>query len=146
MENLTNIKTNIFTGVCIFGSVVTGLLGGWDTALQTLLIFMVIDFFMGLIVAGVFHKSKKTETGTLQSMAGWKGILKKVVTLLMVLVATQLDMVMEVDYIRYGLILAFMLNELISITENAGLMGVPIPQILTDAIDVLRKQNSKEVS
>lgn len=143
MESLTNVKTSVFTAIGVIGSVIVGLLGGWDTALQTLLIFIVIDYIMGLIVAGVFHKSEKTETGALQSEAGWKGLCKKGVTLLMVLVAAQLDKVMSVDYIRYGIIIAFIVNELISITENAGLMGIPIPQILTNAIDILKKQKTE---
>ena len=144
MESLTNIKTSIFATIGVLGSIITGLLVVCDTALQTLLIFMVIDYILGLIVAGVFHKSNKTETGTLESLAGWKGICKKVVTLLMVLVGTQLDKITSADYVRYGIIIAFIVNELISITENAGLMGLPIPQLLINAIDILKKQKPTE--
>lgn len=143
MENITNVRTSILTVIGMVGSAIIGLLGGWDTALQTLVLFMGIDYLMGLVLAGVFHKSKKTETGTLESMAGWKGICKKGVTLLIVLVATQLDLLMDIDYVRYAVIIAFIANELLSIIENAGLMGIKIPQKLIDAIDILKKE--KEV-
>lgn len=140
MENLTSIKTSFFTVIGVIGSIITGLLGGWDTALQTLLIFMAIDYIMGIIVAGVFHKSEKTETGALQSNVGWRGICKKGVTLLFILIGAQLDKMMGLDSIRYGLIIAFSTNELVSIVENGGLMGIPIPSLLTNAIDILKKK------
>ena len=59
--------------------------------LQTLVIFMAIDYITGLVVAGVFHASPKTKTGALESKAGWKGLIRKGETLLIVLVACQLD-------------------------------------------------------
>lgn len=148
MESLTNIKTSIFTAIGILGSIIAGLLGGWDTALQTLLILMVVDYVMGLIVAGVFQKSGKTETGGLQSNAGWKGLCKKGVTLLFVLVAYRLDILVgdvsilgiEVT-VRIAVIIGYIVNELISIVENAGLMGFPVPAVIKKVIDVLAKQN-----
>ena len=77
------------------GGAIASLLGGWDTALQTLIIFMAIDYITGLIVAGVFHTSPKTKTGTLESRAGWKGLCRKGVSLLVVLVACRLDAVIR---------------------------------------------------
>ena len=145
MENLTNIKTYVLTILGIIGAFIANLLGGWDTALQTLVLFMAIDYIMGLIIAGVFHKSQKTETGRLESLTGWKGICKKGVTLLIVLVAAQLDSLMGIDYVRYAAIIAFVANELLSIIENAGLMGIKIPQKLIDAIDIL-KQKEKAIT
>ena len=118
-------------------------LGGWDTALQTLIIFMAIDYITGLIVAGVFHTSPKTKTGTLESRAGWKGLCRKGVSLLVVLVACRLDAVIGSNFIRDTVVIAFVCNETISIVENAGLMGVPIPAALTRAVDVL-KQRAEE--
>ena len=56
------------------GGAIAWALGGWDASLVTLITFMVIDFISGLVVAAVFHKSKHTESGSLQSMAGWKGL------------------------------------------------------------------------
>ena len=127
------------------GGVISTMLGGWDTGLQTLIIFMTIDYITGLIVAGVFHKSRKTDTGALESRAGWKGLCRKGVSLLIVLIGYRLDIMIGKPYIRDAVIIAFTLNELISIVENAGLMGIPMPAIITKAIDVLTKKAESEV-
>ena len=142
---MDNIKISAITVVGVVGAFVANLLGGWDQALLTLLLFMAIDYGMGLIIAGIFHKSEKTETGRLNSRAGWKGLCKKGVTLLIILVATQLDLLMGLDYIRYGTIIAYITIEVISIIENAGIIGIPIPKIITNAIDVLKKGEEKDV-
>lgn len=139
------MKSGICTAAGIVGSAIAALFGGWDEALVTLVIFMVIDYVSGLIVAGVFHASKKTESGTLESRAGWKGLCRKGVTLLFVLVAHRLDMAIDVDYIRNAVIIGFMANELISIVENAGLMGIPLPKVIQNAIDILTEKSEKEV-
>ena len=128
------------TYVGVIGGAIAGLFGGWDTALQTLVIFMAVDYITGLIVAGVFHTSPKTKTGTLESRAGWKGLCRKGVSLLVVLVACRLDAIIGSSFIRDTTVIAFVCNETISIIENAGLMGVPIPAALTKAVDVLRQR------
>ena len=61
-------------------------------------------------------------------------------TLLFVLIAYRLDLAIGVDYIRNSVIIGFMANELISIVENARLMGLPLPAVIGKAIDVLTKQ------
>lgn len=134
------MKEGICTGIGVVGSLIASAFGGWDAALITLMLFMAIDYTSGLLVAGVFHNSKKTETGTLESRAGWKGLCRKGMTLLFVLIAYRLDLAIGVDYIRNAVIIGFMANELISIVENAGLMGLPLPAVITKAIDVLTKQ------
>lgn len=134
------MKGYIMTIIGIVGSFIASLFGGWDAGLATLLIFMGIDYVSGLIVAGVFHKSNKTESGALESKAGWKGLCRKCMTLLFVLIAYRLDLAIGVDYIRNAVIIGFMANELISIVENAGLMGLPLPDAINKAIDVLTEQ------
>lgn len=134
------MKEGICTGIGVLGGLIAVAFGGWDEALVTLVTFMVIDYISGLIVAGVFHKSKKTETGTLESRAGWKGLCRKCVTLLFVLIAHRLDLAIGVNYIRNAVIIGFMANELISIVENAGLMGIPLPTVIQNAIDILTKK------
>ena len=134
------MKEGLCTGIGVVGGFIASLFGGWDAALITLLMFMVIDYISGLIVAGVFHNSNKTETGTLESKAGWKGLCRKCMTLLFVLIAYRLDLALGVAYIRDAVIIGFMANELISIVENAGLMGLPLPAVITKAIDVLTKR------
>lgn len=133
----------VFSVIGVVGSVIASWFGGWDSSLTTLLIFMGIDWLTGLIVAGVFKKSQKTETGALESRAGWKGLCRKGVTLLVVLVACRLDLTMGTTVIRDAVVIAFVSNETISIIENAGLMGIPIPPIITKAIDILRKKSEE---
>lgn len=117
------MKNGICTIVGVVGSFIASLFGGWDTALVTLMIFMAVDYITGLVVAGVFHKSPKTDGGTLESRAGWKGLCRKGMTLLVVLVACRLDLIMGSNFIRDATIIAFIANETISIIENAGLMA-----------------------
>ncbi len=125
------MKNGICTIVGVVGSFIASLFGGWDTALVTLMIFMAVDYITGLVVAGVFHKSPKTDGGTLESRAGWKGLCRKGMTLLVVLVACRLDLIMGSNFIRDATIIAFIANETISIIENAGLMGAPTVRPVT---------------
>lgn len=138
------MKNGICTAIGVVGSTIASFFGGFDAALITLLIFMGVDYATGLIVAGVFHKSEKTENGALESRAGWKGLCRKGVSLLVVLVACRLDMIMGSNFIRDATVIAFIANETISIIENAGLMGVPIPSVITKAIEVLKKKSERE--
>ena len=138
------LKMGICTSIGAVGSVIAALFGGWDAALQTLLIFMGIDFVMGLVLAGVFRKSGKSESGALESRAGWKGLCRKGVTLLFVLIGARLDIIIGTNYIRDAVCIGFIANELISIVENAGLMGVPLPGIIQRAIDILTDKAKRE--
>lgn len=140
------MKEGICTAVGVVGGFIASMFGGWDAAMITLVMFMTIDYVSGLIVAGVFHNSKKTESGTLESRAGWKGLCRKGMTLLFVLIAYRLDLAIGVNYIRDAVIIGFMANELISIVENAGLMGVPLPAVIQNAIDILTKQSAEKKS
>ncbi len=134
----------ICTMVGAVGSVISGMFGRCDEAIKTLLIFMAIDYISGLLVAGVFKTSNKTKSGTLQSAAGWRGLCKKGMTLLFVLIANRLDLILQTSYIRNSVVIAFMANELISIVENAGLMGVPIPRVMIRSIDVLKNREEEK--
>ena len=138
------MKYDFMVIIGIVGSFVASLFGGWDSALTTLLIFMGIDYITGLIVAGVFHNSNKSQTGALESRAGWKGLFRKGMTLLMVLIACRLDLVMGTNFVRDAVVIAYIVNECISIIENTGLMGLPIPAALTKAIDVLKQKSEKD--
>lgn len=125
----------------VFGSTIASFFCGWSAGLGTLLFFMVVDYLSGLVVAGVFKNSQKTDSGALESRAGWKGLCRKCMTFLYVLIAYRLDLMIGTNYIRDAVIIAFLVNELISITENAGLMGVPLPDVLNKAIDVLQSKS-----
>ena len=113
-------------------------------ALQTLIIFMTIDYVTGLMVAGIFNKSTKTKNGALESVAGWKGLCRKGVALLIVLIACRLDLLTGANLIRDAVVIAYCTNEAISIIENAGLMGVPIPTKLTKAIEALKSKEDDD--
>ena len=130
--------------VCVLagvgGSARAGLFGGWGAGLATLCIFMGVDYLTGLLCAGVFHRSKKSESGALESRACFKGLVRKGVVLLIVLVAHRLDLVIGMSYLRDAVCIAFTVSEAISIVENAGLMGVPIPPVLLKAIDALKDE------
>ena len=138
------MKQTICAVLGAVGSAVAALFGGWDAGLATLMIFMGLDYISGLILAGVFHKSSKTDTGTLESSTGWEGLCRKVMTLLFVLVAYRLDLVIDTNYIRDAVIIAFIANETISLVENAGLMGVPLPAVIIKAVDILQKKTERE--
>lgn len=135
------MKAGLCTAIGVLGSILVSAFGGWDAALKSLIIFMTVDYITGLMVAGVFHNSKKTATGTLESRAGFKGLCRKALILLFVLIAQRLDIMCEVDYIRNAVIIGFCANDLISIIENAGLMGVPLPEVIVKAVDVLQSKS-----
>lgn len=139
-------KTYIFlcSTLGIVGSFIAGFFGGWDAGMITLITFMCIDYISGIIVAGVFKKSNKSETGALSSKVGWLGLCKKVMTLLIVVVGYRLDLLIKTDYIRDAVVIGFAANELISIIENAGLMGLPLPHVLIEAIEVLKGEQNHE--
>lgn len=134
------MKTVVCTAIGAIGGFIASLFGGWSASLTTLLIFMGIDYISGLVVAGVFHASTKTETGALESRAGFKGLIKKLMTLLFVLIGYRLDLAVGTTYIKDAVCIAFMANELISIVENSGLMGLPVPSVISNAIDILKKK------
>lgn len=135
------MKNALCLGLGAVGAWIADLFGGFDAALVTLTLFMAADYITGLVVAGVFHRSPKTETGALESRAGLKGLLRKGGMLLVVLVACRLDLLLGSDFIRDAAVIAFAANETISIIENLALMGVPVPKVLTEAIEVLKKKS-----
>ena len=144
MVHLTDTKAVLMGGAAIAGGAISQAFGGWDSAMMTLLIFMAIDYLSGLIVAGVFHSSDKSETGTLNSAACWQGLLKKSMTLVIVLVAARLDIVLGTAFVRDAVVIAYIVNETISIIENAGLMGLPVPDAIMSAIEQLQGKNEQK--
>ena len=141
---MTKLKTLILTIAGTVGGLILQLFGGADAMLVTLLILIVTDYITGITVAAVFKKSTKTVTGGLSSKEGLKGIIKKVMMLVIVMIAVRIDIVLSTDYIRNAVVTAFIANEIISLTENAGLMGVPIPKIILNAIDILKRNADNE--
>lgn len=138
------MKDFISTMVGIGAGILSWLVGGFDTPVLALIICMGADYVTGLIVAGVFHTSPKTSGGGLDSRVGWKGLARKFVTLLIVVVANLADLILELGYIRDAVVAAFCANECISILENAALMGIRIPTALEAALEKLSEEGKHE--
>ena len=138
------MKQYLCTAVGVLGATAAWAFGGWGTALVALLICMGVDYVSGSLVALVFHKSTKTETGAYNSAYGIKGLCKKGLTLLFVLVAVQIDKMLGIDYVRDAVCIGFCTNEIISIIENLGLAGIPMPAIVTKALEQLQKKQDQE--
>lgn len=115
-------------------------LGGWDATLKVLVTMAIIDYLTGVIAAGL--------NGQLKSKIGFKGITKKVMLFLLVAAATQADVIMGTNSaIREATLFFFIGNELLSLLENAGRMGIPLPSALTNAVEILcgkQKQEEKK--
>lgn len=141
---MNDIKLAVLSAFGVIGGTIASLLGGWSEDLATLLIVMGIDIVMGFLISAVWKKSTKSITGTLSSLSMWKGLCRKGVTLLIVLVAHRLDLSLGTNYIRTAVIIAFIVNELVSIVENAGIMGIPIPKVIIRGIDVLKQKEDKQ--
>lgn len=134
------MKQTICTALGLAGAALSWALGGWDSAIVALLICMAVDYVSGSLVALVFHNSPKTESGRYLSAYGFKGLCKKFLMLLLVLVAVQMDQLMGSDYVRDAVCIGLCTNELLSITENLGLAGVPLPKILVSALEQLQNR------
>ena len=135
------MKETVCSSIGLIGSMIISLLGGWDAPMQALIICMIVDYISGIVVAGVFHASKKSENGALKSSSGLKGLCRKCMVLFIIVIMSQIGKTANIDYLRNTAIIGFIANEIISIVENAGLMGVPLPKIVYKAIDIL---NDKE--
>lgn len=123
--------------ICVLISgITTGLIylfGGLDVALQCLLIAIVLDYCSGIIKA--FH------TKTLSSQIGFRGVLKKVGYLLIVMLAVLIDRVTgNSGAIRTLVIYYFVANEGLSIIENLSVTNIPIPKVIKKALKTLKKE------
>lgn len=134
------MKETVCTVVGLAGSALCWAFGGWDAAMAALVVCMAVDYISGSIVALVFHKSTKTETGAYNSTYGLKGLCKKGLMLLFVLVAVQVDKLLGTDYARDAVCIGFCTNEILSIIENLGLAGIPMPQAVTKALEQLQSK------
>ncbi len=125
--------------IMVVSPILTVLFGEFDVPLQTLILFMGIDWFTGLLVAGVFKSSLKSDDGRLSSHAGFKGIIKKGMMLSFVMIAYRLDLLAGTNLVRNTVITAFIVNEVISVNENAVLMGVDVPKVVIENVKSIKK-------
>lgn len=138
------MRASICTVAGIAGAAIAATFGGWTTALEVLIWFMAIDYVTGVIVAGVFHKSTKSGSGSLKSVAGFKGLCKKAVILMLVMMGYRLDQLMGSSIVKDAVCIGFVVNEGLSILENVGLMGITYPEALRKALDILNKKGERD--
>lgn len=134
---MTNRIAVFSTAAGVAGGIVSAVIGSWDLALETLAIIMLLDYITGLIVAGVFHKSPKSEGGALDSKAAFKGLVKKALIIIIVVAFHQADKLTGKSFFRDGACWAFFIAELISVVENVGLV-YPLPTFIMKALDWFR--------
>lgn len=136
------------TAFSLVGTAIAEALGGWDGALKALVCIMAVDYITGVVCALIWHKSPKSANGTFESKASIKGLFRKGAILLVVLVAYKVDLLAGTAGVtRTAVILFFCTNDGMSIVENLGIMGVPMPPpALKDAFAVLRQKSGGEES
>jgi len=137
------IKNGVLVALAAIGSFIANQLGGWDSVLIVLICMMAIDYLTGFLCAAVFKTSPKTESGKASSHEMFKGLVRKLMILLWIWIATMLDKVLGVGYIRTAVALFFIANEGLSIVENTALMGVPYPAFVKTALEALKDKNDK---
>jgi len=129
---------------CIIGSFIIKLLGGWDIWLTSLLTVIAIDIITGIIKSIMLH-SDKSQGGGLSSVSMFKGGIKKVTILLLVALGTMLDNIITPDeaFIRIMIVSYYIANESLSILENIGACGIPLPKALYKILDNLKSEGEK---
>lgn len=137
------MKNKILAVAATVVTFVGNVLGGWDVSLKVLLAMMAVDYITGWMVAAFWKKSNKSTTGALDSRAGFRGLCRKVAVFGLVLVAHGLDMALGISYVRAAVCWFFIANEGLSLLENLGLMGVPYPKFLKNALEVLEDKASE---
>lgn len=129
---------NIFNSVvAIIATFFTYLFGGWDVALSILITFMILDYITGVIWAYIQKN--------LNSEVGFKGLVKKCMILVVLIIATMLDRLLNTETWIFRTLVAYfyIANEGISLLENISNLGVPIPTKIKDALEQLNKENDE---
>lgn len=132
--------------ISTLGTMLINIIGKPTEELMTLLFLMLIDLITGTLVSAVWHKSSKTKSGKLSSRAMFKGIVKKILTLVIVVIAYQLDILLNIDIIRYIVIISLIIEEILSIIETIALTGIKVPTIITKGLDILERRISDDIS
>ena len=124
-----------------FSGILTFLFGGWNAMLAILLTLVVIDFITGMVASAL--------AGRLRSHVGMLGIARKVFIFVMVTVAHLIDLILSESGIQSSeavmtmVIVFYSINEILSITENAGRIGLPIPEAVKNAVEILRNKRDR---
>lgn len=140
--NARSIYYVVLGALAAAGATIAQYMGGWDNLTKLLAWVMGIDYLTGALCALVWHKSPKTATGGYESNAGFKGLVRKGVIVLIVMIAAELDKLAGTNAMRTATILFFAANDGMSILENLGIIGVPYPPALKNAFEVLRRKSA----
>jgi toxin secretion/phage lysis holin len=125
------------TGSAAIGGIVGFFFGGWTVPLRILVSLSIVDYLSGLIAGGV--------EGKLSSKVGFKGIAKKVMMFVLVATGNLVDIAIGKGHVfRDAVIFFYMGNEILSILENAGRIGLPIPEQLRSAIEILKGKEKRQ--
>jgi toxin secretion/phage lysis holin len=124
--------------VAVIGCFCSYLFGGWDTVLIVLVTFVVMDYITGVTSAAIQHK--------LNSHEGFNGILRKSTIFLVLIVAVLLDRLVgnQGQIFRTTVAYFYIANEGVSILENVGKCGVPLPEKLVSILEQLKKEANKK--
>ena len=139
-----NIKNTVLAFLAGMASVFSQTLGGWDSFLSALVMFMIADYITGMVVALVFHKSQKTKNGGASSSVGYKGIVKKTCILILIALSVRVDEISGTHYVRSATIFFFLGNEGLSVIENLALMGVPYPEFVKKALEAVKEKGDNQ--
>lgn len=131
--NVVNIIKTILTVIITW---IGWLIGGYDTMMIALLLFMIIDYLSGVMCAVINKK--------LSSKIGFKGIFKKIMIILLVGITNLLGQATGIDGLRYIVISFYLANEGISIIENASILGLPVPKKVKDVLEQLKETASED--
>lgn len=144
MQRIESGLSGMVVAIGTLAGIISSCFGGWDNGLIALMIFMGIDYLTGLMLSGVFKGSPNTKSGALQSGECFKGLCRKGMTLFIVLMSYQLDLVAGTNFIRNATIFSYIIYETISTIENLGLMGVYVPPSIQKGIDALKNKEADE--
>lgn len=140
---MDKVWKTLWSMLCSVGAYAGYLLGGWDTALGIMFIFMAVDYVTG-VLAAFRGRSDKTAGGGFSSREAFLGVTRKMIMLLIVMLAVALDRLMSTQGVcRIAAIGFYVANEGMSIVENAALLGVPFPKALLRVLESLREQDAK---
>ncbi|NQX60448.1 phage holin family protein [Paenibacillus qinlingensis] len=128
---MNQISFNLLTAT--FGAIITYTFGGWNELISLFLMAILVDYVTGIAA------SIKEQQG-LNSQVGFWGLARKGLMLLVIMLAHRMDILLDTDLMMTGAIYFYLANEFISITENYGRLGLPLPVFLKQMIQVLRSK------
>jgi toxin secretion/phage lysis holin len=131
------MKQNIISSAtAITGGMIAFMMGEWSQLLTLFLFIVVLDYVSGLGASIVEGKG-------LSSAVGYKGLIKKFAVILIIALAHQIDKALGMEMIMSGAIYFFLANELISVIENYGRMGLPLPPQIKKVIQILKEKSGQ---